>query len=346
MTRLEVPLVVVFLAASAGAASTPPEEAPGGASLYARALTEVAVSLDRGDWDAARAQARDLRGRRFAAGAAVFEADPALVGAVLEVKDGASSNRAKARVRRVIASLVRRDEALPAEAATLARVAREEAAGRPTPGGDVDVSLVPRPGVPERLRSWVEAAADWAARWLKRLWRWLTRFPRGPAREEDARGTTAAVVTVLVAAIVAVLAWAAVRSVRRRDRTEPPSGTADASASARDENPLSREADEWERYAAELAAAGRRREAVRAWYHAVLVTLFRAGLLHHQKGRTNWEYVAELDPGLAWHPFFVDLTQAFDREWYGREQSTADALRLCASVARDVLGAARAGGAA
>ena len=62
-------------------------------------------------------------------------------------------------------------------------------------------------------------------------------------------------------------------------------------ASQRDADPLSREQDEWEKYAAELAAAGRLREAIRAWYHAVLVGLFRAGLLHHHKGRTNWEYV-------------------------------------------------------
>ena len=89
--------------------------------------------------------------------------------------------------------------------------------------------------------------------------------------------------TALVAAIALVLTVAAVRSMRRRDAAEE-RGEAGEAAPERDEDPLSREAAEWERYAGELAAAGRRREAIRAWYHAVLVALFRAGRLHHQRG--------------------------------------------------------------
>ncbi|HSB60806.1 MAG TPA: DUF4129 domain-containing protein, partial [Vicinamibacteria bacterium] len=115
-------------------------------------------------------------------------------------------------------------------------------------------------------------------------------------------------------------------------------------SSARDEDPLSREAGDWEKHARELGAAGRWREAVRAWYHAVLAGVFRAGLVHHQRGRTNWEYAARLAPDLPWRAAFLDLTRLFDREWYGRVSSDADAARECAQVARAILRELRAPG--
>jgi hypothetical protein len=148
------------------------------------------------------------------------------------------------------------------------------------------------------------------------------------------------VVALLVGVIVAVLAAFTIQSLRRRGAPEE-RGEAGEVSSRADENPLSREAGEWERYAAELAAAGRLREAIRAWYHAVLVTLFRAGRLHHQQGRTNWEYVSQVGPEARWRPAFIELTQAFDREWYGRSQSAAEALRSYSGTARELLRAVR-----
>jgi hypothetical protein len=73
----------------------------------------------------------------------------------------------------------------------------------------------------------------------------------------------------------------------------------------------------------------------------VLVGLFQRGLLHYQKGRTNWEYAARLGPEHAWRPAFTDLTRRFDREWYGRAASDAEAVRECAQEARAILGALR-----
>ena len=78
----------------------------------------------------------------------------------------------------------------------------------------------------------------------------------------------------------------------------------------------------------------------------MLVALFRAGLLHHHKGRTNWEYVARLSPDTAWRPELIELTRRFDREWYGRERSSPEALRECASDARSILTQVRQGRAA
>jgi hypothetical protein len=110
-------------------------------------------------------------------------------------------------------------------------------------------------------------------------------------------------------------------------------------STAADDDPLSRESGKWELYAQELAAAGRRREAIRAWYHAVLVALFRSGRLEPRKGRTNWEHAARLSPELSWRPTFLEITRHFDREWYGRDASSAASLAECAGLARSLLDA-------
>jgi hypothetical protein len=136
----------------------------------------------------------------------------------------------------------------------------------------------------------------------------------------------------------------AFQALRRRSRPEEQASGPAPAASSRDADPLSREADDWERYARELAAAGRSREAIRAAYHAVLMTLFRAGLLHHQKGRTNWEYVGRLPPEAPARPGFMRLTRAFDREWYGRDQSSAETFAEYAQEAGAVVRLVRGGG--
>jgi hypothetical protein len=83
--------------------------------------------------------------------------------------------------------------------------------------------------------------------------------------------------------------------------------------------------------------SGRFREAIRAWYHAVLVTLFRSGLLHYRKDRTNWEYAYALGPELPWRPGFVDATRTFEQIWYGRRETPPDAAEAFARDARGIL---------
>ena len=134
--------------------------------------------------------------------------------------------------------------------------------------------------------------------------------------------------TALVIALAAVLAVLGLLALRRRGAPAAfPAPAAAPAPPARDDDPLSRRAGEWEVYARELAAAGRCREAVRAWYHAVLVALYQQGALHHRKGRTNWEYVAAVPPEAAWRPAFAALTRRFEREWYGSDRSSARGAR-------------------
>jgi len=93
----------------------------------------------------------------------------------------------------------------------------------------------------------------------------------------------------------------------------------------------------WEERARELASEGRAREAIRAWYHAVLVRCASQGILHHRPGRTNWEYAHALSPSLPWRGRFEDLTFRFDQEWYGRAESTGEALAVFADGAAEIL---------
>jgi hypothetical protein len=146
------------------------------------------------------------------------------------------------------------------------------------------------------------------------------------------------IVTAVVALIVIGILILAVEVTRRTRRAAAQTLTSNAPLrSARDDDPLSRGATEWERYAIQLAADGRFREAIRAWFHAVLVTCYASGVLHFRKGRTNWEYIASLPPSTAWRPELMRLTQRFEKAWYGSEQSTRDDLDDCSVRAQAIL---------
>jgi hypothetical protein len=210
-------------------------------------------------------------------------------------------------------------------------------------GGEVASLRVKPLTPPERVEAALFAVADAINDLMRTLRKWLDRLRPARAPRQSAPGSTAVAALVFALVVVVVLSVLVIR--RRRLAAALPAGEPQRPLSfRRDEDPLSRGTSEWERHAAELAAARRWREAIRAWYHAVLVSLFRHGLLHHQKGRTNWEYVARLEPGLAWRPEFMELTSLFDREWYGRRTSDAEALAECARAARSLLAAVRGAG--
>jgi hypothetical protein len=270
--------------------------------------------------------------------------DPGLVDAVAAARNG-SAQPALLAVRAVRRALPRGAEpAAPPDRALLERVRRAEQKADPAAGGDVG-GLPVQPTVPERFLDALASAWRWLSDAWSRFTDWLERlWPRRERPEVEVEaGVPTVPVSVLVLAVALVLAVLAIIVMRRSSRREPAATSQPEDASRRDEDPLSREQDEWERYATELAAAGRTREAIRAWYHAVLVALFRGGLLHHQKGRTNWEYVARVPPQSDWRPEFIGLTRRFDREWYGRDRSAPDTLRECASEARAILRQVRTG---
>ena len=321
-----------------------PDMAPLSVTGYVASLDELRSHLETGRLDEARAAARDLSAREVMWGEETLTPDPTILDAVGRVATPAEARAQAARVRRLV-------EALPGGPATGEVTTRPDVLSRLTPGSDIEKGgEAPRLQVkpltfPEKVEAALLAMTDWIWDTLRKIGDWLRRLlPERPKRADGEAGTTATVAVAFAAVAAALLAILAVRSLRR-DAIGPTDAVSSRTlSSSRDEDPLSREANEWEDYASELAAKRRWREAIRAWYHAVLVALFRAGVLHHQRGRTNWEYVSLLSPNLAWRPGFVALTRRFDREWYGRRTSDGTALSECAREAREVLRAVRGPG--
>ncbi len=213
----------------------------------------------------------------------------------------------------------------------------EELAPRPAGGafpepGDASV------GSAEALTDWWEPIRQWFRRVIEKILEWL--FPRLPeGRQTSAFHGVATWAAIGLAVGIAVFGLVhAFRGRGARPRGDLKGASGLALAPEADDDPMSRETSEWERYAAELAQAGRLREAVRAWYHAVLVALYRTGHAHERKGRTNWELVATLSPALPWRGDFADLTRRFEREWFGRDESDLGALEEAAAVPRQLLG--------
>jgi hypothetical protein len=331
------PAPVPGAARAAGAS----EDGPLSIAGYVAALGELRADLEAARLEEARAAAERLSTREVAWGEESLAPDPTLLEGIRRARSAAEARAQAARVRRLV-------EALGGVGGVAPVTTRPDVLSRISPAPDIErggeaprVRLKPLT-FPERVEKALLAVADWIGETLRKIGDWLRRLmPDRPERTGGDAATTATVAVAFAAVAAALLVLLAVRTLRH-GRGGPTEAIASrAASSSKDEDPLSREANEWEDYARELGARRRWREAIRAWYHAVLVTLFRSGLLHHQRGRTNWEYVSRLSPRLAWRSGFVALTHRFDREWYGRRTSDAAALSEAAREARDVLRAVR-----
>lgn len=333
--NLRVALLLTFFAASAAAADVMP------LAQYVNTLTNIKALLDAKQTDAARAAARSLATAEVDSPNGRFAADSALLDAIATT--GTADARLSATISALQASTPK--SAQPAvDAKLLERLRARETPDALRAGGEI-------PGVPTSQDERLETIADKIAkalRWfgdkVEQLYDWIMSWwPQDRARElSESFGGTPWIVAAVVILIVGLLVVLALEVARRsRRRTAAIVAKSDPIASRADEDPLSRGANEWERYAAQLAAAGRIREAIRAWYHAVLVTLYGAGILHFRKGRTNWEYISALAPDLTWRAEFVQLTRRFELEWYGHDASGVESLDECSERARRILDAVR-----
>jgi len=313
---------------------------------YAQALESVAQHLESGRLEDAHREALALSELEYGWSGEALRADGALLRDVRNAKTAETARAEALRVRRVLdaveaaSGLPPRPQAFPPiDVSSLAPKDQIEA------GGTVKRVVVQSVSVPERIARALLGAWDAFAVAMNDLWDWIRRWlekllPR-KARAHLPDGSTGPVAIAFVVGIALLLVVLSVRALRRRGVALPSSTSSGPLVSVRDDDPLSRESNEWERHAQELGAAGRWREAIRAWYHAVLVALLRGGLLHYQKGRTNWEYASRLAPELTWRPAFFDLTRLFDREWYGCRTSDAESHGACARGARGILEALR-----
>ncbi|HEX7153633.1 MAG TPA: DUF4129 domain-containing protein [Thermoanaerobaculia bacterium] len=307
---------------------------------YAGALERLHGQLRANQLDVAHAEARALMQQHVELGTQRFRADDSLLHAI------ATSKKRDARLlTRLAATIVELRRIAPAGTVTvdpklLETIAKEEAVDDLQAGGDA-LPVDPDLTLSERIAKITRDVLEWIVDKLDKLWRWLARF--WPKSEPGGgSGMTSWFTIVTVGLIVAILLLLAIKVLRRSRAAEPETvESSEPLGSRKDEDPLSRGAGEWEKYAAQLAAAGRIREAIRAWYHAVLVTCYAAGILHFRKGRTNWEYISLLGPQVPWRPELMELTRRFEVEWYGHTESTAEALDDCSTRARRILDAIR-----
>jgi Domain of unknown function (DUF4129) len=357
------------LAAERAAAAAPAATATISAADYRRRLIEIQGHLGRGDWEAARRQAQRLAGQRVAFGrdpADELEPDLSVLRPLAAARDRAAASKAALPLARLIGALPDVPEAAPAAGAVSALVAANEGAAaaalaaRPrsdaallerlrrrqelaeiAAGGNLPDPGVRGDGVADAVRDFLRPAArlfarlwdgfqDWLGRWLRRV----LEGARGNRPAFSLRG-----VVFLAVLLALAMAAVAVQAARRRQRHRTPAAVTAApmTGPAQDDDPLSRASGQWESYARDLAAAGRFREAIRAWYHAVLVTLYRRGIVHYRKGRTNWEYIATIPAATSWRPALVEMTSHFEREWYGRDRSSPEALADSQALARRLL---------
>jgi hypothetical protein len=309
---------------------------------YEAALMRMRNFIAAGQVDAARAEAKGLSGSDVESPNGRFQTDSTLLAQVNAAKP--RDLGVERRIDATLSSLRRIASAKPVavDSSLMQRLQKEQALPELPRGGDIRGVQGQDPLI-KRIAEAIRKAGHWTVEKIVKLVDWLMKFwPDSETKKKPAASGMRWTIGALVALIIIVLGVLAFEVVRRSRKAAP--SLVEESAplgSSRDDDPLSRGANEWERYAAQLAAAGRTREAIRAWYHAVLVTLYGANVLQFRKGRTNWEYVAALRPEIAWRPRMIELTRRFEEEWYGSDQSNDDALDECSVTARHILDAVR-----
>ncbi|HEY0371083.1 MAG TPA: DUF4129 domain-containing protein [Thermoanaerobaculia bacterium] len=304
---------------------------------YVAKLERIDALLAANQADAAKNEALTLKEVEVEWARGKFRADASLLASIEKGE--------RAQLAATIAELRRASgmNAAQADRRLLEQIAAEQEPPELPKGGVLPTTLNRDIPLIERIANSISDMLDWIREKLKKLLDWLLDLL---PRRRNARGQPMPglhwIVWAVVGAIVLVILYLAF-DVLRRSRGAGPAEveTSVPIGSKQDEDPLSRGATEWERYATDLAGSGRFREAIRAWYHAVLVTCYAAGILHFRKGRTNWEYIASLAPSLEWRPDAIELTRHFEQEWYGALQSTRDAYDACSERAQSVLDALR-----
>ena len=316
---------------------------------YRTMLTDASAAVERNDYASASSIGRRMRETVVASGDDTFAADPSLARQLEELSAKSEPTIAlRLRLDALRNALgepapddsLRSDSKLLESLRERSRLEALERGGTVARTPAVNESLLDR--LLQPLKRLAQALADFLAMvldWIVDLW---------PSRSDERpggsmTGTFVLVTVLLVVAIVIVVAIRVMRGSTSSIMTLDVESTP-VSSSRKDDDPLSRESAEWQAYAAQLASEGRYREAIRAWYHAVLVALYRGGLVHYRQGRTNWEYLSALPPSLPWRSRFAVLTREFDREWYGRHDASDEVLDRYAADARGVLADLRRSG--
>lgn len=312
-----------------------------GSLEYRLELSRIATLLASGDAASAQSAARTLMGTPIA-GEPPLIADGSLLKPIVDLEPGQNAAPLVARLHAAAAGLEAAgtpSASRPSDPRSLQSI--RESWDLELQEGRAELHLPRTRSPPEWLIDRVADILDVLDRWVRALFKALFGRELRP-REKGigaAEGTLALV--ALACGLFAVLAFRAYRGRRREFAPDLPEAAAPAD---RDEDPTSRQPSEWEQHAEALARSGRYREAIRAWYHAVLAAAFRRGYVTYAKGRTNWEYVAALSPGLRFRNDVIAMTQRFEGCWYGGRDPSPQLLAEQKIAAQAVLVALAAEG--
>lgn len=301
---------------------------------YRLELDRIASLLESGEIAPAQTAAGALRGLTIA-GPVPFTADGSLLAPVGDLAAGQNPRPLIARLRAASSSLDgAQAPSAPRESDYEALAAIRDSWDVELQEGRTDLHLPRVKSPPEWLIDRMADALNTLERWFRAAWKAI--FGRELKPREKGMGAAEGTVA-LVALACGVFAVLAFRAYRAR-RLEPVGEmTEEVREVDRDEDPTSRQPSEWEQHADTLARAGRYREAIRAWYHAVLAATFSRGYITYAKGRTNWEYVAALSPGLRFRNDVIAMTQAFEGCWYGGREASPQILSEQKKTAQAIL---------
>ncbi|MCC8191216.1 MAG: DUF4129 domain-containing protein [Planctomycetes bacterium] len=216
-----------------------------------------------------------------------------------------------------------------------------------------------RPATEDLARPAAEPREFWLVAQVRRLLDYLRRLI--PKREPEAArepipdvappvqadgathfGSFSLMGTVLLALAGGFLLFSIVRYLQWRGQARPPdaAGRVGVAQALRTGDALAFSHDEWGSQAERFRDAGQLRLAYRSLFLGLLSGLHAQGRIVFAPNRTNWQYVRGFRGGAADRRNLADLTDLFDRVWYG----TAPVLSETALAGlRDRVGALLAG---
>ncbi len=180
----------------------------------------------------------------------------------------------------------------------------------------------------------LEHLQEWLVAWLERI---FGKLPRGQQSDAESGGlwSNQWVQTGLWVSLTLLLASGAVWLARRlrRPSTEAEDGTRIILGEA---VALDLDADDLLAQAQAAAEAGDWRQAVRKVYIALLHELDRREVLALNPAWTNREYLSAVRAQARLYPAMHELTDRFDRLWYGQHQGSREDYERCLSRYQEV----------
>ena len=182
-------------------------------------------------------------------------------------------------------------------------------------------------------------------KWLRRAWRGFVRvleriFSAGGESARAPNGLTLLLLRFLIYAVVGVaVIWglsAIIRRQRRRISRPEKGGLREVLGEQIEEHVT---AEDLIKAASELARAGEYRLAIRRAYIALLYELEQRGKLRLHRAKTNHDYLRALGSEPAIYFPVADLTNAYERVWYGHADAVSDDYSSFITRYRDVVGA-------